>query len=384
MKLILRTTIFAIGTLVVSGASAQITQSGPTVAFAPTTPASVSGIDLANAKAMPMPMAARAPSLTGAQAAPTFPGQSGFSPGGAGNGKLASIQVAPAKTEGVLKALAQPDGVAPQEYGVGGVPYTTARVNAYNQPTATFQPYAATGKLYFNIGSGTYVCSASLIKPGILVTAAHCVSNYGQSQFYKNWVWYPGYNNGQAPYGYYTGKNVRVMTAYYNGSDGCYQYGVICPDDVALIELYTPNGLPGSAVGWYGYGWNGWGLNGSNQTLINQLGYPQALDSGVFMQRNDSQGTVNATYSNNTVIGSLMTGGSSGGPWLNNFGRAPLLASGTGFGNYANRNIVVGVTSWGYTDTSSSGMKLQGASPFTSNNIVALVNAQCAVSPGKC
>ena len=29
------------------------------------------------------------------------------------------------------------------------------------------------------------MCSASLIKPGIVVTAAHCVANYGQHQFYS-------------------------------------------------------------------------------------------------------------------------------------------------------------------------------------------------------
>jgi V8-like Glu-specific endopeptidase len=382
MKVILRSTVFAVGALISTGAWAQVSQSGNTVGFTPTAPASASSVDLVNAKAMAMPMAARAPSLTG-NPVPAFAGPPGFSPGGAGSGKTASIQVAPAKSEQDLKSVIS-NGATPQEYGAGGIPYSTSRVNAYNQPTATFAPYAATGKLFFKIGSGTYVCSASLIKPGILVTAAHCVSNYGQSQFYNSWVWYPGYNNGQAPYGSYSAKNVRVMTSYYNGTDGCYQSGVICPNDVAIIELYTPNGLPGSAVGWYGYGWNGWGFNSSSQTLINQLGYPQALDSGVFMQRNDSQGTVNSTYSNNTIIGSLMTGGSSGGPWLNNFGREPLLSGGAGFGNASLHNIVVGVTSWGYTNISSSGNKLQGASPFTSNNIVNLVNTQCGISPGKC
>ena len=34
--------------------------------------------------------------------------------------------------------------------------------------------------LFFKIGSSTYVCSASLIKRGVVVTAAHCVANFGR------------------------------------------------------------------------------------------------------------------------------------------------------------------------------------------------------------
>ena len=98
------------------------------------------------------------------------------------------------------------------------------------------------------------------------------------------------------------------------------------------------------------------------------------------MERNDSQGFVSTSLSNNTIIGSLMTGGSSGGPWLVNLGNPPSL-SGISFGSAASHNVVVGITSWGYTDTS---IKQQGASPFTSNNIVSLVNTACTASPAAC
>jgi V8-like Glu-specific endopeptidase len=305
-----------------------------------------------------------------------------------GTGQQSPVQLVPAKTEATIRSEMKSQlNVAPQEYGTGGgggVPYTTSRVNVYNQPTSTFQPYAATGKLYFNIGSDTYVCSASLIKPGILVTAAHCVTNFGSGTYYSNWVWVPGYNNGTAPYGSWSAKSVRVMTAYLNGTDSCTQAGVICANDIALINLLVPNGLPGTQVGWYGYGYDGYGFNTSNQALINQLGYPVALDSGGFMQRTDSQGVINSSYSNNTLWGSLQTGGSSGGPELVNFGRAPILSDGAGFGAEEQHNLVVGVTSWGYVNISSTGSKIQGASPFTSSNILVMINAECAANPGKC
>jgi hypothetical protein len=105
------------------------------------------------------------------------------------------------------------------------------------------------------------------------------------------------------------------------------------------------------------------------------------------MERNDSQGYTQgytyAAFSNNTIIGSLMTGGSSGGPWVVNLGLTPAVASPTTFGSAASHNIVVGVTSWGYTNT-SPGPKQQGAAPFTSGNIVVLVNTVCARTPGAC
>ena len=105
-----------------------------------------------------------------------------------------------------------------------------------------------------------------------------------------------------------------MPTKYYNGTDNCAQYGVICPDDVAVITLNPRSGrYAGYYTGWFGYGWNGYGFNASSQALISQLGYPVALDGGLLMERNDSQGFVSTSLSNNTIIGSLMTGGSSGG-----------------------------------------------------------------------
>ena len=130
---------------------------------------------------------------------------------------------------------------------------------------------------------------------------------------------------------------------------------------------------PGTSTGWYGYGYNGWGFTPSGQTHITQIGYPAGLDNAAYMERNDSYGYKSAGNSNNSIIGSLMDGGSSGGPWIANFGYAPTL-TGVTAGSYPNANIIVGVTSWGYTN---SAVKQQGASPFLSTNIGTLINAVC-------
>ena len=211
------------------------------------------------------------------------------------------------------------------------------------------------------------------------------MANYGAKQFYSGWTFVPALYNSTAPYGQFTVAKAYVMTAYYNGTDSCYQRGVVCANDMAVLvaNKNASGSYPGTYTGWFGYGWNGYGFatyNNVKTALINQLGYPVSHDAGLMMQRTDSQGYVNSTMSGNTVWGSRQTGGSSGGPELVNLGIAASL-SGVAYGSDAGYNTVVGVTSWGYTDLT---VKEQGASPFTSSNIVALVNTACAAYPAAC
>ena len=347
------------------------------------------GIDYVNAKAMQLP---RAPSSVQAEAqedlidalmsqsSQAALGEPAYSPGGEGNGRMNLVRV------GVPRASGEEDdsdGVSPQEHGTTNHPFSTARADLNPTLTNTSLPYAASGKLYFNVGTSTFLCSASLIKRGLVVTAAHCVANFGQNQFYTNWKFIPGYRNGSAPFGVWTAQTAIVLTSYFNGTDPCVATapGIVCQNDIAVLRLNSQANIPfpeaaafpGTATGWYGFGVNSFGFTTAGLTHITQLGYPVCLDNGALMQRNDSQGFKSASNVNNTVIGSLMCGGSSGGPWLINFGLRPTLTSTTN-GTAPNPNLVVGVTSWGFISTAP---KEQGASPFLSTNITVLVNAAC-------
>lgn len=358
----------------------DITQVGSVSRYTlPTVGSQGPGLDYANARAMPLPQAPDAPpTQLQALLSPAVPqGKPSVTPGAVGSGKQSPIVLVTAKPA----AEGESSGVAPEAFGTSGHPFTTSRVNVVGNTTSSFYPYRAAGKLFFQTGSGTALCTASLIRKGLVVTAAHCVSLFGAKRFYTGFQFAPAYNNGTAPYGISTAKSVYVLTSYLNGTDSCATRGVVCRNDVAVMVLNLSGGnYVGTRTGFYGYGVNGYGYNGSNQALINQLGYPVALDGGRLMQRTDSQGFVSAANSGNTIIGSLQTGGSSGGPWLVNLGVAPVL-SGTTAGNEATRNVVVNVTSWGYTNTA---VKQQGASPFTTANIGALVNAACGATPGAC
>ena len=298
-----------------------------------------------------------------------------FVRGAVGNGKTSEIFLgAPAQN-------ASADEYAPQEAGTTNHPFSTARADGYTGTTNKTYPFRAAGKLFFKKSDGgSYICSAALIKKGIVLTAAHCVSEFGTGQIYRDFSFVPGYKSGAAPYGKWAARSVVVLNAYVNGSDQCAQRGVICKDDVALLVL-QPQGssLPGNSTGWYGYAYNGSGFTGS-RVHITQIGYPACLDNGAIMERNDSEGFKSASHTNNTLLGSLMCGGSSGGPWIINFGKRPNLTQ-TASGSEAAQNTVVGVTSWGSTST---GPKQMGASPFLNTNVQTMVNSACNSNPSHC
>lgn len=280
----------------------------------------------------------------------------------------------------------QPAPTTPEEFGTAQLPFSTARADLDPIPTNDQWPYRAAGKLFFLIGNETFVCSASLIKRGLVVTAAHCVAEFGKRQYFSGFRFVPGYRDGVAPYGTWTAAQVRILDSYYNGTDECAQSGVVCRSDIAVIALNSQRDADNSSyyagtnTGWYGYGWNADGFTPRGMVQVTQLGYPLCLDDGAFMERNDSQGFTSAEYSRNTVAGSLMCGGSSGGPWLINFGVRPNL-TGTTAGTGAQENLVIGVTSWGSTNNA---VKQMGASPFLSSNIGELVRAACNATPDAC
>jgi V8-like Glu-specific endopeptidase len=342
-----------------------------------------SGLDFRNARPMPLPMVDTAP-MAAVEAVQRL-GTPGFEAGARGTGETTRATGSAAVEASLIAAAAaeaEADGeVETQEYGTQNHPFTTSRVDLSTNIPSKFYPYRASGKLYFKKGTTTFVCSASLIKKGIIVTAAHCVANFGASQFYSGFQFIPALSGTLKPYGTWNVDTAWVKTSYFNGTDNCSTAGVVCENDVAiLVARPKAKVYPGTKTGWLGYGWNGYGFAPGDIALINQLGYPVSHDAGLKMQRTDSQGFVSG-FVGNTVWGSRQTGGSSGGPEVVNLGVAAALGGGVLLGADASFNIIVGVTSWGYTNQA---LKQQGASAFTSNNIVSLVNSACAAKPAAC
>jgi len=344
--------------------------------------------DMKNAKPMPLPKAdPMVINSAAGEGAVEYSGEPTFEKGSRGNGIMTPVTIPMPMAEDA----ADGDEVSVQAYGTKNHPFTTSRVDMMGvRNVSGLYPFRAAGKLYFKFGQNNYICSASLIKKGLILTAAHCVIEWGQGWTnggHTNFTYVPALFGSTAPYGTWSVTQVYAMNGYVNGTDTCAQAGVICNDDIAVMVVTPQNtAYPGTQTGWFGYGTNGYGFtNTANPlALINQLGYPGSHDSGVKMQRTDSQGYKDPSLANNTMWGSRQTGGSSGGPELVNLGAAAVLDTTATLGSEANWNTVVGVTSWGYTDKA---LKQQGASPFlsgTNGNIDKLVSAACTAYPAAC
>jgi V8-like Glu-specific endopeptidase len=276
----------------------------------------------------------------------------------------------------------RPAGIGTMAYGESGIPFSTSRVelNTSRAEVTRLYPYRATGRLAFRIPGGSSACSAALIDKGILLTAAHCVTEYGGPKF-SGFTFIPGFHKGQGAYGTFSASRVYVTASYANGTDIC-DSGVVCMNDVAIVVL-KPNAAgryPGQLTGWFGVGMDGYGFTSAGETQITQLGYPSSLDSGRQMIRNDSMGYADRDYAMNTVIGSSMDSGSSGGPWVANLGSPPRYVIDDG--EASDPNMIIGVTSWGYDD---GGVYLeQGSSALTSENVGMLWSQACRSYPAAC
>lgn len=239
-------------------------------------------------------------------------------------------------------------------------------------------PYSAVGKLFFTVlGStgatpGDFVCSASVIRNRVVLTAGHCVHSGFNSLagFFTNFLFVPAFRDGKAPYGSWRAQQVLTTQAWSIGS------GTI-PNvaDYALLVMSDLNSQSlGAVVGQLGYATKSLAPN-----HVTFLGYPCNIDSCQKMHQVSSGAYFTLDEAPNCFLyGSDMGPGSSGGPLVQNLGTAgdgqPTNTANPG------RNVVVGVVSFGYTQPEPLA---QGASIFDLP-LTDMVAGACALATGNC
>lgn len=261
----------------------------------------------------------------------------------------------------------------PQANGTFATPFTSTRVfplftgtSAPNSADRAY-PYVTVGKLFFSIGGSPFVCSASVIQRRVVATAGHCVHSGTSAGFYSNFVFVPAFRDGVAPLKQWNWRFVTTTATWASGGGS-----VPNAADYAMIEFGDQAMTTGGPLVKLGNvtGWLGWQTVTLAANHTSKLGYPCNLDSCQKMQ-NVTSTNFRATSPNNIEYGSDARGGSSGGPWVQNFA---VLSVGGGTGSNIGQNRVVGITSYGYISVDP---KVQGASVLDSR-WVTLWNNICA------
>ncbi|WP_435211508.1 peptidase [Streptomyces sp. bgisy034] len=172
------------------------------------------------------------------------------------------------------------------------------------------------GRVFFSYQGRTASCSGNAVtsnNKSTVITAGHCVKLEGA--WHTNWVFVPGYHDGQSPYGRWSASKTLSTPQWTASEDINYDVGaaVVAPLDGKLLT---------DVVGGQGLAFN----TGYNLRMYS-FGFPAAApydgEKFIYCSGNTSRDFL---LSNDHGMNCNMTGGSSGGPWFTQFNES----SGTG------------------------------------------------------
>lgn len=93
-----------------------------------------------------------------------------------------------------------------------------------------------TGRVFLTMNGVDLVCSASTVRSAnrdLVVTAGHCVKD-GTGNWAQNWVFVPGYHEGDRPYGVFTARRMFVAAPWSRAADDTH--------DIGMVALNTSGG----------------------------------------------------------------------------------------------------------------------------------------------
>jgi V8-like Glu-specific endopeptidase len=183
------------------------------------------------------------------------------------------------------------------------------------------------GRVFFLFNGAKASCSGDAVTSGnksVVITAGHCVKYQGT--WHTDWVFVPGYDNGNAPYGEWPAKETLTTPEWEASEDLNYDVGA------AVVSPVNGRYLT-DVVGGQGIAFN----QDRNQEMYS-FGYPAETPyDGTSLIYCSGDTFTDFLNSSDNGLTCDMTGGSSGGPWFSDFD----ASTGAGVQNSVN--------SFGYT-----------------------------------
>lgn len=204
-------------------------------------------------------------------------------------------------------------------------------------PSKSYEPAtypAQHGKVFFTDSGTNYVCSGTAVTSGstsIVWTAGHCVWQDDGDGPVTNFLFVPAYDRGAEPYGRFAATSLYTSS----GWAGSQEFGV----DVGAVRVGT--NAAGRTLA-QAVGGRTILFNAPRRITYHLYGYPAAGKfNGQSLRvcdtpwlRDDTSTTPDAIG-----VGCDMTGGSSGGGWLND---GSLLVSNVSYGYQSLKNVLFG------------------------------------------
>lgn len=173
------------------------------------------------------------------------------------------------------------------------------------------------GRVFFTYQGRNASCSANAVTSenrSTVITAGHCVRMGGA--FHGNWVFVPGYQNGERPHGTWVATTLYTTPQWNNSEDVNY--------DVASAVVAPLNGRSLTDV----VGGQGVSFNQARRRQMHSFGYPAAAPyDGSKLVYCAGRAFDDFLMSRDIGLNCNMTGGSSGGPWFLDFNESTGLGT---------------------------------------------------------